>query len=92
MIDRTLFVQQSDEAIAAGAFHNDVVAVANERTLFAHELAFADRDVYEADPAFYAPPSGLLDPDYLRARSALIRADSSMKFAASPTTEAGTVI
>ncbi len=38
-----LFVQQSDEAIAAGAFHNDVVAVANERVLFAHEQAFADK-------------------------------------------------
>ncbi|WP_343346078.1 N-succinylarginine dihydrolase [Sphingomicrobium sp. XHP0239] len=42
--ERTLFVQQSSEAIAAGAFHNDVVAVANERTLFAHEKAFEDRD------------------------------------------------
>jgi succinylarginine dihydrolase len=30
------------EAIAAGAFHNDVVAVANERVLFTHEQAFAD--------------------------------------------------
>jgi succinylarginine dihydrolase len=40
---RTLFVQQSEEAIAAGAFHNDVVAVANGRVLFAHELAFADK-------------------------------------------------
>jgi succinylarginine dihydrolase len=39
-----LFVQQSEEAIAAGAFHNDVVAVANERVLFAHEQAFADKD------------------------------------------------
>ena len=38
-----LFVQQSPEAIAAGAFHNDVVAVANERVLFAHEQAFADK-------------------------------------------------
>jgi succinylarginine dihydrolase len=38
-----LFVQQSEEAIAAGAFHNDVVAVANERVLFTHELAFADK-------------------------------------------------
>lgn len=46
---RTLFVQQSDEAIAAGAFHNDVVAVANERVLFAHEQAFADRDGFYAD-------------------------------------------
>ncbi|HVL78281.1 MAG TPA: N-succinylarginine dihydrolase [Sphingomicrobium sp.] len=41
--DRTLFVQQSEEAIAAGAFHNDVVAVANENVLFAHEKAFADK-------------------------------------------------
>ena len=41
---RTLFVEQSEEAIAAGAFHNDVVAVANENVLFAHELAFANRD------------------------------------------------
>ena len=41
--ERTVFVQQSEEAIAAGAFHNDVVAVANERVLFAHELAFSDK-------------------------------------------------
>ncbi len=40
--ERVLFVEQSSEAIAAGAFHNDVVAVANERVLFAHEKAFAD--------------------------------------------------
>lgn len=40
---RTVLVQQSEEAIAAGAFHNDVVAVANERVLFAHEQAFADK-------------------------------------------------
>jgi succinylarginine dihydrolase len=41
---RILFVEQSEEAIAAGAFHNDVVAVANGPVLFAHEKAFADRD------------------------------------------------
>ena len=40
---RTLFAEQSEAVIAAGAFHNDVVAVANERVLFAHELAFADK-------------------------------------------------
>jgi succinylarginine dihydrolase len=43
-----IFVQQSTEAIAAGAFHNDVVAVANENVLFTHEQAFANA------PAFYA--------------------------------------
>ena len=41
--DRVIFAEQSEQAIAAGAFHNDVVAVANERVLFAHELAFADK-------------------------------------------------
>ena len=41
--ERVCFAPQSEEAIAAGAFHNDVVAVANQRVLFAHELAFAER-------------------------------------------------
>ena len=41
---RVLFVEQSPEAIAAGAFHNDVVAVANGPLLFAHEQAFAERE------------------------------------------------
>jgi succinylarginine dihydrolase len=40
--ERCLFIEQAPEAIAAGAFHNDVVAVANERVLFTHEQAFAD--------------------------------------------------
>jgi succinylarginine dihydrolase len=52
--ERTLFVAQSERAIAAGAFHNDVVAVANETVLFAHEQAFEDR------PAFYAELRRLL--------------------------------
>ncbi len=42
-IEDGLVVQQSPEAIAAGAFHNDVVAVAHENILFAHEKAFADK-------------------------------------------------
>ena len=46
---RTLFAEQSEQAIAAGAFHNDVVAVANGPLLFAHELAFAERDLMVAD-------------------------------------------
>ncbi len=41
--ERTIFAEQSEQAIAAGGFHNDVVAVANERVLFAHEQAFADK-------------------------------------------------
>jgi succinylarginine dihydrolase len=39
--DRVIFAEQSPAAIAAGAFHNDVVAVANEHVLLAHEEAFA---------------------------------------------------
>jgi succinylarginine dihydrolase len=42
--ERVLFAEQNPAAIAAGAFHNDVVAVANERVLFAHEDAFADAE------------------------------------------------
>ncbi|HYD46393.1 MAG TPA: N-succinylarginine dihydrolase [Phenylobacterium sp.] len=38
-----VFSLQSTEAIQAGAFHNDVVAVANEQVLFAHPHAFAER-------------------------------------------------
>jgi gamma-glutamyltranspeptidase/glutathione hydrolase len=38
----------------------------------AERLAYADRSVYVADPAYFTPPPGLLDDDYLGARSALI--------------------
>ncbi|NCX99181.1 MAG: succinylarginine dihydrolase, partial [Planctomycetia bacterium] len=40
--DRTLFLRQSDAALDAGVFHNDVIAVANENVLIVHERAFAD--------------------------------------------------
>ncbi|QIG54990.1 N-succinylarginine dihydrolase [Altererythrobacter sp. BO-6] len=47
--ERTVFIEQNPVAIEAGAFHNDVVAVANEDVVFAHELAFADRQgAYDA--------------------------------------------
>ena len=38
--DTAVFLQQNPIAIDAGAFHNDVVAVANGPVLFHHELAF----------------------------------------------------
>ena len=47
--ERALFVEQAEAAIAAGAFHNDVVAVADGLTLFAHEHAFADRASFYAE-------------------------------------------
>jgi succinylarginine dihydrolase len=46
---KTLFVQQSEVAIAAGAFHNDVVSVANEHVLFTHEQAFEHPEQTYAD-------------------------------------------
>jgi succinylarginine dihydrolase len=39
----TVFARQAPQAIDAGAFHNDVVAVAHARVLFHHEHAFADK-------------------------------------------------
>jgi succinylarginine dihydrolase len=58
---RTLFAEQSEEAIAAGAFHNDVVAVANGPLLFAHEKAFADRARLIADCARLVPDFELVE-------------------------------
>ncbi|QUM71665.1 N-succinylarginine dihydrolase [Sphingopyxis granuli] len=71
---RTLFLRQSDMAIQGGAFHNDVVAVANERVLFTHEAAFENRE--EAHAAIRAifpeveivevPASAVSLPDAIR--------------------------
>ncbi|MDG2523195.1 N-succinylarginine dihydrolase [Caulobacter segnis] len=41
-----MFVRQSLTAVEAGAFHNDVVAVANERVLLAHPDAFDDKGLF----------------------------------------------
>lgn len=46
---RTVFARQAPEAIDAGAFHNDVVAVAHEHVLFHHEDAFADKAALYAE-------------------------------------------
>ena len=62
--EHTIFAAQSEEAIAAGAFHNDVVAVANGPVLFAHEKAFADRDALVRQLAAKAPGFELVEvPD-----------------------------
>ncbi|GAB3629017.1 N-succinylarginine dihydrolase [Pandoraea terrae] len=41
--DRVVFAQQHPDAIDAGVFHNDVIAVGNQNVLFCHEQAFADQ-------------------------------------------------
>ena len=57
---RTLLVRQSDAAIAAGAFHNDVVAVANGHVLFTHEHAFADPQAFYSDLRRIVPDVAIL--------------------------------
>src|SRR5688572_10271928 len=59
--ERTLFVEQSEQAIAAGAFHNDVVAVANGPLLFAHEQAFGERERLIADCGRLVPGFELIE-------------------------------
>jgi succinylarginine dihydrolase len=57
---KTLFVQQSEMAIVAGAFHNDVVAVANERVLFTHEHAFENPEQVYADVKRLMPEAEII--------------------------------
>ena len=40
--DRTLYTRQHPDAVRAGVFHNDVIAVGNRDLLFIHELAVDD--------------------------------------------------
>ncbi|KEO86655.1 succinylarginine dihydrolase [Erythrobacter sp. JL475] len=47
--EKCIFIEQNPAAIEAGAFHNDVVSVANEQVLFTHAEAFADQQgAYDA--------------------------------------------
>lgn len=63
---RTIFIRQSQDAIDAGAFHNDVVCVGTRETLFFHEKAFADRD--GAMEAIRRAADGLFDPVFTEVR------------------------
>ncbi len=58
---RTLFVAQSEDAIAAGAFHNDVVAVANEGVLLCHEQAFEDRTGFYTELKRLLPQAEIIE-------------------------------
>lgn len=53
--EKTVFLQQSRAALDAGAFHNDVVGVANGGVLFLHEQSFEDRDAALAAIGAKAP-------------------------------------
>ena len=43
-VARIVFAQQRADAIDAGVFHNDVIAVGERRFLFCHERAFVEQD------------------------------------------------
>lgn len=78
---RTVFARQASMAIDAGAFHNDVVAVAHEQVLFHHEDAFADKAALYGE--IRAAAAGLFEPVFVevpRARVGLEDAVSSYLF------------
>ena len=60
---RCVFIRQSQHAIDAGAFHNDVVSVGTLNTLFFHEHAFAEKD--EALAAIRKAADGLFEPQFV---------------------------
>ena len=66
--ERCVFIRQARGAIDAGAFHNDVVAVAHETTLFFHERAFEDRA--EALASIRQAARGLFDPNFVEVSEA----------------------
>jgi succinylarginine dihydrolase len=66
--DRVVFTLQSPQAIEAGAFHNDVVAVAHDNVLFHHEHAFANRDALYVD--IRAKAKGLFEPVFVEVKAA----------------------
>jgi len=55
--EQTVFACQNPEAIDAGVFHNDVIAVANESVLLIHEQAFLNQHavLHELRQKMHAP-------------------------------------
>lgn len=68
--ERTVYARQSGAAIDAGAFHNDVVAVAHERVLFHHEDAFADKGALYDEVRRKA--AGLFEPVFVEVPRAAV--------------------
>lgn len=77
---RTVFARQAPGAIDAGAFHNDVVAVAHEQVLFHHEDAFADKAALYAEVRAKAQGFEPVFVEVPRARVGLDDAVSSYLF------------
>ena len=62
--ERCVFLRQSQEAIDAGAFHNDVVCVGSLDTLFFHEKAFEGGPDAAMD-AIKRAAEGLFEPQFV---------------------------
>jgi succinylarginine dihydrolase len=71
-----VFARQSSAAIDAGAFHNDVVAVAHENVLFHHERAFEDKAALYADVREKA--RGLFEPVFIEAPAAQVSLEDAV--------------
>lgn len=76
LADQTIFARQSPLAIEAGAFHNDVVAVAHDNVLFHHEHAFADRDALYAE--IRAKAKGLFEPAFVEVQAAEVSLEDAV--------------
>lgn len=74
---RTVYALQSDAAIDAGAFHNDVVCVGAMQTLFYHELAFADTAQMQSD--IRAAAKGLFEPIFAEVPLAEVPIEDAIK-------------
>jgi succinylarginine dihydrolase len=61
--DQAVFALQGAEAVAAGAFHNDVVAVANEAVLLTHPQAFEDKGRLFAAIRAHTPDATIIEVD-----------------------------
>lgn len=68
--ERTVFGLQASRAIDAGAFHNDVVAVAHDHVLFHHEEAFEDKTALFAE--IRAKSKGLFEPVFVEVPAAQV--------------------
>jgi succinylarginine dihydrolase len=67
---RTVFGLQAARAIDAGAFHNDVVAVAHDNVIFHHEHAFEDKAALFDE--IRAKAAGLFEPVFVEVSAAQV--------------------
>ena len=65
---RAVFLRQNPAAIAAGAFHNDVVCVGAKTCLFYHQAAFEDPAAMQAQVR--AAADGLFEPQFVEVAEA----------------------